>query len=267
VKGRSFPRTHAWELLLGAATALVAVLLALVATGVLVLPPPAPATVTIVGVDWTIEEGTTSLGYGWFGPNEINLTETDGLPFEVASGGAFVLVLALSNLDSVNHTIHSATAVPPFNVTGTNPALPRIVLSGEDDWFLRVSLDAPTVSSSQSCTIELTLDAVTALGSDGASVVPGTCTLGRSRRTERLGRRTPVRSALVPNRTCDRDQQSDCADRRDLDRAESPSADSDARRGRQVRREVLSEGDEPVHPVLKVPRDVADELVPAGGRG
>jgi hypothetical protein len=160
VRGSSFPRTHGWELLLGGATGFVALLIALVATGVLVLPPPAPATVTIVGVDWTIEEGTTSLGYGWFGPNEINLTETDGLPFDVASAGSFVLVLALSNLDSVNHTIHSTTAVPPFHVTGTTPALPRIVLSGEDDWFLRVSLDAPTVSSSQSYTVALTLDAL-----------------------------------------------------------------------------------------------------------
>ncbi len=160
MRGSSFPRTHGWELLLGAATVFVAVLIALVATGVFVLPPPAVATVTIVGVDWTIEEGTTSLGYGWFGPNEVNLSETDGLPFEVASGGTFVLVMALSNLDSVNHTIRSATAVPPFNVTGTTPALPRIVLSGEDDWFLRVALDAPTVSSSQSFTVELTLDAL-----------------------------------------------------------------------------------------------------------
>ncbi|MGD0257829.1 MAG: hypothetical protein ABSB90_08140 [Thermoplasmata archaeon] len=155
------PPPHRWlNLALGLAAGVVAILVVLVATGVLFLPPSGTTEVRIVGVEWTIEQGTTASGFGWFGPNTINQTDTAGLPFSVSPGNSFVLVLGLSNLDSVNHTIHSVTATSPFVVTSTTPATPRVVLAGEDDWFLRVFLTAPSVSTTTSFTVDLTVDAL-----------------------------------------------------------------------------------------------------------
>jgi len=153
-------RPRLLELLVAFATGIVIVLLVLIGTGTLVLPAASGAKVTIAAAQWHIEQGTTKSGFGWFGPNEINATEADGLPIEVAPGGTFQLVLTLSNLDSVNHTIYSVSAASPFGVVSSVPRLPTLVISGADDWNLAVTVSVPGSSDGSSYTVELTVVAL-----------------------------------------------------------------------------------------------------------
>jgi hypothetical protein len=159
---RRWTRTRLLELLVAFATGVVIVLLVLIGTGILVLPSSSSATVTITAAQWHLEQGTTKFGFGWFGPDVINSTEADGLPIQVASGATFQLALTLSNLDSVNHTIYSVTAGSPFQVTGSTPHLPALVLSGADDWNLAVTIAVPSVASDSSYSVELTVVALVA---------------------------------------------------------------------------------------------------------
>lgn len=150
-----FSRRRAVEIAVGVVTGIVVVLLVLIGIGVLVLPSSGPASVTVTEVQWTIHQGTTGLGYGWFGPSTVNVTDADGLPLAVASGTTFSLSLVLSNIDTSNHTIESVSAAGPFRVVGTSPGLPSTVPSGSDDWSLFVTVAAPAVSSGVSYTVAL----------------------------------------------------------------------------------------------------------------
>ncbi|HYA58503.1 MAG TPA: hypothetical protein VEH57_08625 [Thermoplasmata archaeon] len=156
---RRLSRRRFWDLVIAAAAGVVVVLIALVGLGILVLPARSSPSVTVDAVDWTILQGKTRLGIGWFGQSYVNLSNTDGLPYSVTSGGRFSVSLTLSNLDSFNHTIYSVTAQSPFQVASVSPTLPRMVPSGEDDWFMSVSVTAPSVSSDSSYILFLTVNA------------------------------------------------------------------------------------------------------------
>jgi len=157
---RRFTRTRILEILIGIAAGAVVILLVGIGSGVLTLPSSSPPSVTVDAAQWNILQGTTRGGFGWFGPSTINITDKDGLPIEVASGGTFSLSLSLSNLDSSNHTLFSVEASSPFRTVSTVPTLPRTVPSGEDDWSFTVTLAAPTVSTNTAFTVVLTVNAL-----------------------------------------------------------------------------------------------------------
>jgi hypothetical protein len=152
-------RHQLWEIGIGAAAGVVVVLLILVGSGILVRPSSTAPTVTVIEVQWTILQGETRGGFGWFGPSYVNVTSADGLPVTIGSGESLTMSIILANLDSANHTVSMVTAHPPFSVVRTTPALPSRVDSGEDDWDLAVTVVAPTVTSDTSYTLDLTIDA------------------------------------------------------------------------------------------------------------
>jgi hypothetical protein len=153
-------RSGLLKVLIVIASIVVCALVAMVGLGVLVLPTHSSPTVTVRWALFKIQQGTDKFGHGWFGPDEVNETNWSGFPIQVASGSQFEVVLSISNLDTVNHTIYSAVAAPPFSVAGSSPGLPKLVLSGEDDWQIGVYVDAPSVGSDATYGLTITLDAV-----------------------------------------------------------------------------------------------------------
>ena len=156
----SLARRRLLSILIAVAAIVVVVLLILIAIGVLRLPTPSPPQVTVNAAQWQILQGNTSFGFGWFGPSTRNVTNTDGLPITVNSGGSFVMSLVVSNLDKVNHTIYSVTAAAPFRVSGYIEGVGTEVRPGSDEWLVEVTVVAPSVSSNASYTLLLTMNAL-----------------------------------------------------------------------------------------------------------
>ena len=153
-------RRHFWPLAIAVATVVVVALLILIGFGVLVLPSSSPDRITITEVQWTIEQGTTSAGFGWFGPSQRIASNTSGLPVRIALGDKFTMPLSLSDLDSVNHTIQTVSVVSPFSLDRTVPALPAKVISGMDDYVFSVTLGTADASAGHSYTVYITLSTV-----------------------------------------------------------------------------------------------------------
>ncbi len=144
---------------LGVAVAalVVALLVVLIALGILVLPSSPPAKVTVNSVHWTLEQGTTGHGSGWFGPSQFNYT-SGGYPIEVVPGGTLDVVWTFSNFDASSHSVVSITAGAPF-VTVTSqiqPALPTAVPGGTDDGSLLVPVEVPN-DAGAALTLSLTV--------------------------------------------------------------------------------------------------------------
>lgn len=150
-------RRQWWLIVDGIAVAVVVGLLVLIGLHVLVLPPAAGPTVTVTSVTLNIVEGNDSYGWGWFGNSTRTLGANDGFPTQVGSGGTFTVPLNLPIQDNKNHTASGISAAPPFFVSETAPVLPSEIHLGDEDWQLTVTVLAPSVSSSQSETVTLTL--------------------------------------------------------------------------------------------------------------
>lgn len=125
------------------ATAVVCVLLVLIAIGVLVLPTSPPRPVTVESVEWTIDQGQTAKGTGWFGASEINYTGLNGFPTHVTPGGNLVVTWLFSNFDSHSRTIVNVSVTNGFELRSTSPSLPVMVPAGEDDAYLMVTVIVP----------------------------------------------------------------------------------------------------------------------------
>jgi len=121
----------------------IVILLALLALGVLVFPSAGSQTVEVTGVQWTIVQGTTSNGIGWFGPSTFNYTQVDGYPINVTVGHTVGIPWSFSNYDVVNRTIIGVVVGSPFVFVGSSPAFPVSVPSGTDDAFLSVTVRVP----------------------------------------------------------------------------------------------------------------------------
>ncbi len=132
-------------------------LVALIGLGTLRLPSAPPSSVTVSQVDWTILEGTTSTGHGWFGPGSFNSTVSDGFPLTVAAGGSFVVAWAPVNLDVSPHTVSYASVNAPFTVDGTAPGLPCTVPVGDDPTPFGFTIGVPT-SASGAYVLDITLN-------------------------------------------------------------------------------------------------------------
>jgi hypothetical protein len=141
-------------------TTLVAVLLVLIGLGYLVLPTHSdPKTVTVLGAERWIEQGSLPNGNGWFGSSGFNYSGKDGYPLTVAAGGTFQLVVTFSNFDSQTHEVYSASANYPCSVVGATPSLPAIVPPSEDNTLFEFTIAVPDQPGAQ-LWVNLTLDAL-----------------------------------------------------------------------------------------------------------
>jgi len=117
---------------------------------------------TISSVHWTVEQGTTPSGSGWFGPSEFNFTAANGYPKQVAAGGQFTVTWLFENFDSANHTIYSILAGSPFIIRSASPTLPALIPGGSDSAEIQLTVGTPTGAGS-SWVLDLTVDALTPL--------------------------------------------------------------------------------------------------------
>lgn len=151
-------RNALWTIAIGAATAVVVFLLILVGLNVLVLPASTPSPVEVTEVRWTILQGMTASGFGWFGPSQFNYT-TNGFPTNETPGGSMTLTVTLANFDTVNHTIYSVVAVTPFSVTSVLPSVPRMVPHSDDNALFQIEVAVPN-DPGQSFPLQLTINAI-----------------------------------------------------------------------------------------------------------
>jgi hypothetical protein len=157
---QSLRRWITWAVI--AAAIVVAVLVALVAGGVLVLFSNSPTPVTISSVHLVIQEDNTSSGVGWFGPWSINYTQAEGFPIQVAPGNTFSIVWEnVINFDSVPHSIYRVTSSPPFTIASTLPALAHTVPQDSGDFNLAISVGVPS-SPGGTYAVTLVVDCITA---------------------------------------------------------------------------------------------------------
>ena len=151
-------RSTFWTVAIGTAASVVVVLLVLIGIGVLVLPSSPTAPVRITEVRWTILQGTTTSGIGWFGPSQFNYT-TNGFPTNETPGGSLSLAVTLANFDTQNHTVYSVVAVSPFDVSAVHPTVPRMVPHGDDNALFQVVVTVPN-QPGLSLSLQLTIDAL-----------------------------------------------------------------------------------------------------------
>ncbi|HYA58128.1 MAG TPA: hypothetical protein VEH57_06675 [Thermoplasmata archaeon] len=145
---------------IAAVAALVVVLLVLVGLGILSVAPDPPAkTLTVVGAERWIDQGTTASGRGWFGPSYYNYTVPDGFPIVVPVGGTFALVVTFSNFDNQTHTLYSAVANTPFSVSGSRPALPSVIPPRQDEPVYEFLITVPNEPGAR-LWLNVTLDAL-----------------------------------------------------------------------------------------------------------
>lgn len=139
------PRIRQRAITLGilVATLVVVLLLVLIGFGVLVLPSPPSKTMTVSAVDFTLQQGTTSQGVGWFGASEFSYTGAEGYPTEVAVGSTLVVQWQFSNFDTVGHTIEQVNVTGPFLLLHSDPSLPITVPPGTDDGRIGFTIQVP----------------------------------------------------------------------------------------------------------------------------
>jgi hypothetical protein len=165
---RKIPRrTLIWTTLFAIAATALLVVLTLIALGYLVLPGPAPAKLSVSEVEWTIIQGNTSSGQGWFGPNQFVWNASDGYPLSIHAGVAFTIPWSPPNFDSQPHTIYTIIVNSPFQwlESQSRPPLPYSVppTDGDEGGFEFV-IEASGVSSG-AYPLEITVCAMTSCAS------------------------------------------------------------------------------------------------------
>jgi hypothetical protein len=157
LRRQTLRRVIGWAVV--AVAIVVIVLVALVAGGVLVIPPAhSPSPVTVTTVHLIIQEGNSS-GTPWFGPWSINYTT--GFPLEVPPGSTFSIVWEnVANFDSVPHQIYKVTPSPPFTIASTLPSLPHTLPADSNDFNLGIYIAAPS-SPGSTYTVTVVVDGIT----------------------------------------------------------------------------------------------------------
>jgi hypothetical protein len=149
-----------WALLFVVVTVILISLLVLIGLGYLTLPKSAPANVTVTEVQFTVVQGTTSSGSGWFGPSTFVYGNNAGFPRTEPAGQSFGLPWAPQNFDTTPHTIYTVSVGNPgFCIASTHPALPDSVPPGDDGGQFEFSISIPS-SASGTLSIEITIDAL-----------------------------------------------------------------------------------------------------------
>jgi hypothetical protein len=154
-------RRQIWTIGVAAAVTVLAVLLILIAAGVLVLPgTAAPTPVSVISVQFTILQGTNSSGNPWFGPSMFSYTGlANGYPFSVAPGGGFSVPVTFENYDDAPHTLYSIDVQSPFLFAGSSPTLPQTLRALQDDAYLLIYVTAPSTAGA-SLTLFVTINAL-----------------------------------------------------------------------------------------------------------
>jgi len=125
----------------GGCVAALAVLVVVLYVVPSVAPPPP---VTILSIDWNLEQNPPVNGTPEFGTLWINQSGPFwGFPFHLRSGGSFNDSLVIINTEPYPVPICSATISPPLRIVSTYPALPmRAVLQEDNLLILTISADA-----------------------------------------------------------------------------------------------------------------------------
>jgi hypothetical protein len=93
--------------------------------------PPPP--VTIVSIDWEIQQTTYGNGTSEFTPLWINQSGPIwGFPFRLPAGGSFDDSLVFTDDESMAEPICTVSVAPPLFVVSTSPALPMRAEPQED---------------------------------------------------------------------------------------------------------------------------------------
>lgn len=152
-------RRRLWAVLFTVAIAVLVLLLVLIGVGYLRLPSSSPAMVTVSEIEWTIEQGSTSDGQGWFGPSHVNDTANQGAPYYYTAGTTFQLSWSAFNRDTANHTVYSVSTLAPFSFVGAHPTLPATVPGGDDSFGFAFDFSTPS-STSGTYVMYITLNAL-----------------------------------------------------------------------------------------------------------
>ncbi|MCI4346313.1 MAG: hypothetical protein L3K07_06120 [Thermoplasmata archaeon] len=128
-------------------------LLAAGLAGYVYLTPSAEAKVTVLGFNWTLQQGTVPTGphagTPWFDLNNLNDSgAANGFPIEVASGGSLTVYVYLLNWDNVSHTIVLVHLRAPLYATSSMPPPPATIAPFQDVYYqITVTVQAPPGSS------------------------------------------------------------------------------------------------------------------------
>ncbi len=144
---RSRRRARFLWTLVAVVAGLVVLLGALVGVGYLRLPSAPPPSVTVSQVDWTVLEGTTSKGVGWFGSSSFNYSLAEGFPLTVTAGSSFSVVWTTMNWDTAPHTVSSVSVSSPFTLDRSTPGVPITAAAGEDDVGFSFTVGVPSSAS------------------------------------------------------------------------------------------------------------------------
>ncbi|MGA8542077.1 MAG: hypothetical protein WB947_00825 [Thermoplasmata archaeon] len=153
-------RTLTWAVLFVAVTVVLVTLLVLIGLGYLTLPKSAPAQITISEVEWTVVQGTTSHGIGWFGPSNFNYSHNAGYPRSQTVGTTFGLPWTPENFDTMSHTIYSFTVGNAgWSLVSSHPALPDSVPPGDDGGQFDFMISVPN-GASGTVVLDVTVNAL-----------------------------------------------------------------------------------------------------------
>lgn len=152
------------------ASALVVVLLVLIALGYLVLPSKTPASVNIVQTNYTILEGKGATGVYWFGvigssganvsfDDQLTFPNFNGYPANLSPGSSFGVDVLLWNNDTLNHTVYSVSVNSPFALLGSKPTLPVNVPSRDDNAAFVFTVQTPNQPGA-SLVLNITINAL-----------------------------------------------------------------------------------------------------------
>jgi hypothetical protein len=151
-----------WAALFLVVTAVLVALLVLIGLGYLTLPKSSPASVTVSEIEWTILQGNTSHGMGWFGPSTFTYSNNAGFPRTETVGQSFELPWSPENFDTVDHFVYTVSlGNAGYCFDKVFPALPHAVAPGDDGGSFEFAISIPS-SASGTVAIALTVNALTA---------------------------------------------------------------------------------------------------------
>lgn len=154
-----------------AASALVVILLVLIALGYLVLPSQQPADVNVTQTNYTILEGKAASGKNWFGvilsnanvsfDDQLTFPNFNGYPGHLTPGATFGVDILLWNNDTVDHTVYSVSVNAPFSYVRSDPTLPNLVPANDDNAAYAFTVRAPNQPGA-SLVLNVTINALNA---------------------------------------------------------------------------------------------------------
>jgi hypothetical protein len=146
---RPEPKKLVWTVLFVLVAVVLVTLLVLIGLGYLVLPSSPPSTITISEIQWTIAQGNTSNGVGWFGPSSFVSGENADYPRTVPVNQAVTVVWNAQNNDgSTGHVVYSVAILNAgFSIVSEHPALPECVPVNDEGISFHFGVGIPSGAS------------------------------------------------------------------------------------------------------------------------